>query len=221
MSSEGSELRLDERPVETTLYSLHNDLPEMPERRSGERHLTLLRVGMLTIGDRRELCLIRNISEGGILIRPYCRIAAGERITIELKQGEPVSGTAKWAEKDCVGVAFDDAIDVLGLLSASAEGPRPRMPRVAIDCLAWVREDATIHRVRAVNISQGGVRIESEDPLPLGAEVIVSLAGLHPCPGTVRWSEDGAFGINFNRVLALPVLVSWLQEQRSRLRAAG
>jgi hypothetical protein len=221
MSSEGSELMLDERPVETTLYSLHNDLPEMPERRSGERHLTLLRVGMLTIGDRRELCLIRNISEGGILIRPYCRIAAGERITIELKQGEPVSGTAKWAEKDCVGVAFDDAIDVLGLLSASAEGPRPRMPRVAIDCLAWVREDATIHRVRAVNISQGGVRIESEDPLPLGAEVIVSLAGLHPCPGTVRWSEDGAFGINFNRVLALPVLVSWLQEQRSRLRAAG
>jgi hypothetical protein len=221
MSSEGSELMLDERPVETTLYSLHNDLPEMPERRSGERHLTLLRVGMLTIGDRRELCLNRNISEGGILIRPYCRIAAGERITIELKQGEPVSGTAKWAEKDCVGVAFDDAIDVLGLLSASAEGPRPRMPRVAIDCLAWVREDATIHRVRAVNISQGGVRIESEDPLPLGAEVIVSLAGLHPCPGTVRWSEDGAFGINFNRVLALPVLVSWLQEQRSRLRAAG
>jgi hypothetical protein len=212
---------LDERPVETTLYSLHDDLPEMPDRRSGERHLTLLRVGTLTIGDRRELCLIRNISEGGMLIRPYCRIAAGERIIIELKQGEPVSGTAKWTRGDCVGVAFDKAIDVLGLLSASAEGPRPRMPRVAIDCLAWVREDATVHRVRAVNISQGGLKVESEEPLPLGAEVIVSLAGLGPCPGIVRWSEDGAFGINFNRVLALPVLVSWLQEQRSRLRAAG
>ena len=46
---------LDEEPVETTLYSLDEAVPEGPERRTGERHLSLLRVGTLTIGDRREL----------------------------------------------------------------------------------------------------------------------------------------------------------------------
>ena len=95
---------MNEQPVETTLYSLDDSAPSAPDRRSGERHLSLFRVGALTIGDRRELCLIRNVSAGGMLIRAYCAIEPGERITIELKQGEPIHGTARWAKDECVGV---------------------------------------------------------------------------------------------------------------------
>ena len=74
---QSSRLMLDELPVETTLYSLRDSPPGPPERRAGERHLTLLRVGSLIIGDRRELCLIKNVSAGGMLIRAYCDIALG------------------------------------------------------------------------------------------------------------------------------------------------
>jgi hypothetical protein len=211
---------LDEQPVETTLYSLADTMPA-PERRSGERHLSLLRVGSLTIAGRRELCLIRNISAGGMLIRAYCAIAPGTPLTIELKQGEPVSGAARWVKDDCVGVTFDEPIDVIALLSSSADGPRPRMPRVEVDSTAWLRVDATVHRIRAVNISQGGLKIECRTELPVEADVIVSLDGLEPRPGRIRWRSEGEYGINFNRVLPLPVLVAWLQGQRERRRAAG
>ena len=54
------EPRLEDQPVETTLYSLSGAPPEPDDRRDGSRHLTLFRVGSITIGDRRELCLIRN-----------------------------------------------------------------------------------------------------------------------------------------------------------------
>src|SRR5690349_19331306 len=56
---------LDEQPVETTLYSLDEAAPPQVQRRESERVLTLLRVGALTVGGRRELCLIRNVSAGG------------------------------------------------------------------------------------------------------------------------------------------------------------
>jgi hypothetical protein len=212
---------LDEEPVETTLYSLDSDTPEPEERRSGERHLSLLRVGALTIDGRRELCLIRNISAGGMLIRAYSKIETGTRLSIELKQGEAVSGIARWTKDDCVGVRFDSPIDVLALISNANDGQRPRMPRVEVHCTAWVREDATVHRMKASNVSQGGVRVEGSVPLPIGADVIVTLNGLAPQPGVVRWQDGSSYGITFNRVIALSDLVTWLQEQRDGLRAAG
>lgn len=212
---------MDEQPVETTLYSLRSAAPEPQERRGDNRYMSLLRVGALMIGGRRELCLIRNISAGGMLIRAYCAIQEGNRLSIELKQGEPIHGAAKWVRDDAVGVSFDKPVDVLSLLAVSNEGPRPRMPRVEVQCTAWLREGARMHRIRGVNISQGGVRVETAADLPIGADVIVTLNGLAPCPGTVRWRDSRSYGITFNRVLPLPLLVSWLQQHREQLRATG
>lgn len=212
---------LDEQLVETTLYSLGKSVPPPPERRTGERHLSLLRVGALNIDGRRELCLIRNVSSGGMLIRAYCDIASGTRVSIELKHGEPIAATAKWTRNECVGLSFDHRIDVLGLLASSEEGPKPRMPRVEVDCTAWVRVGADMYRARAMDISQGGLKVEVRKDLPLGAAVVVSIAGLDPCAGVIRWAEAGTYEITFNRVLSLSLLVSWLQDQRGRMRAAG
>jgi len=210
-----------EVPVETTLYSLADAPPSPPDRRDGERHLTLFRVGSLTLGDRRELCLIKNISSGGMLIRAYCPIEPGTCLSIELKCGEQVSGVARWVEDDVVGVAFDQPVDVVDLLAASMEGPRPRMPRVEVDCIAWVREGAETHRVKARDISQGGLKVSTDRNFSIDSEVVVTLPGLLPQSGVVRWQESGSLGITFNKVIALPSLVAWLHEQRERLRAAG
>jgi hypothetical protein len=211
---------LDEQPVETTLYSLGSGTPEPEERRNDERHLSLLRVGTLVIGDRRELCLIRNISAGGMLIRAYSTIEAGTCLSVELKQGEAMSGVARWTKDECVGVTFDSPIDVLDLISSPNDGQRPRMPRIEVRCTAWVREDATVHRMKTSNISQGGIRVEGHAELAVGADVIVALNGLPPQPGIVRWKDRSAYGITFNRVIALSDLVAWLQVQREQPRAA-
>ena len=79
MDATPSDFRAEEQPVETTLYSLSDRTPDPAERREGERFLTLFRVGTVMIGDRRELCLIKNISAGGMMIRPYCKVEPGTR----------------------------------------------------------------------------------------------------------------------------------------------
>ena len=210
-----------EIPIETTLYSLADAPPGRSDRREGERHLTLFRVGSLTIDDRQELCLIKNISAGGMSIRAYCKVAPDTRLSVELKCGEQVSGVARWVDGDVVGVAFDEPVDVVELLAASMEGPRPRMPRVEVDRTAWVREGAQTHRVKTCDISQGGLKVVTDRELGIGAEVVVSLPGLPPQPAVVRWRDSGSYGITFNKVIALPLLVAWLHQQRELLRAAG
>lgn len=212
------------QPVETTLYSLAKAAPERPERRSSERYLSLLRVGAMLIDGRRELCLIRNISAGGMMIRAYTDIPAGTRLSIELKQGSPVEGVVQWVENGLTGVTFDQPIDVVGLLTPTHDGPRPRLPRIEIDATAWVRNDGNVTRAKALNISQGGICIESSAALACGDDVVVTLPGLTPAAGVVKWNTDNSYGIGFNRVLPLAELVEWLQgqqEQEQRRSAVG
>ena len=212
---------LDEEPVETTLYSLSDTPPEPSERRGDDRHMTLFRVGSITIGERRELCLIKNISAGGMMIRAYCDIAKGAPLSVELKSGHPVTGSASWVDGNNVGVTFDEVIDVVEILSNSMEGPRPRMPRIEVACTATVRDGADVHRMRVCDISQGGLKVESKAMLEHGCDLSVSLPGLAPQPAALRWSHGGYLGITFNRLIPLPELVAWLQDVRDGLRAAG
>ena len=81
---------MEELPIETTVYSISSEPPPEQDRRSDERHLTLFRVGSIVIGDRRELCLVKNISAGGVLIRAYCKLDPEMPVDMELKEGQPV-----------------------------------------------------------------------------------------------------------------------------------
>ena len=212
--------RVDEIPVDTTAYSLSKKPPAPSERRDGERHLTLFRVGAMTVEGRRVLCLIKNISEGGMMIRPYCDLAEGTQLTIELKTGYSVPCTVAWLHEGSVGVEFTTPVDVVEILSNAQDGPRPRMPRIEVDCFATVRDGGLVHRMRVHDVSQGGVKLESAVIVESGADLVVSLPGLDPQPAAVRWNEDGFLGVTFNRLLPLTELVEWLRATREQLRAA-
>jgi hypothetical protein len=211
------ELRVDIQPVETTLYSL-SDAPPAPaaeaDRREGDRHMTLYRVGSILVEQRRELCLIKNISAGGMMIRLYCSIAEGAPVTVELKSGQPIRGQISWIRDHEAGIAFDQPIDVIDILSSTMDGPRPRMPRIETNCHATLRDGANLLRVHACDISQGGVKIECETTLAQGADVIVTLPGLTPNPGIACWQERSFVGITFNRLIPLGELVEWLKVRR-------
>ena len=200
--------------VETTLYSLSTDAPSCPDRRSGERYVSLLRVGAMTVDGRRELCLIRNVSAGGMMIRPYSPIPVGARITIELKHGESVSGQAQWSDNGLVGVVFDEQIDVLALLNAPGGQPRPRMPRIELNCTATLRHEKTVFRAPVANISQGGICVNSPVDLTVGSDIVVTLSGLHAAAGVVKWRDGDYYGIGFNRVYPISELMQFLQMQQ-------
>ena len=215
---------MNSQPVETTRYSLSDSPPAPapePDRRDGERHMTLYRVGSILVDDRRELCLIKNISAGGMMVRLYCSVAEGTAVTVELKSGQPIQGLVSWVRDQQAGVAFDEPVDVIDILSASMTGPRPRMPRIETNCHATLRDGATTLRVKVCDISQGGVKIACETIVPRGADVVIILPGIDPQPGIACWTDGGLTGITFNRLIPLGQLVGWLQVQRKTQRSTN
>jgi hypothetical protein len=197
-------------PIETTLYSMSDELPPAQSRGSDERHVTIFRVGSIFIEGNRELCLVKNISAGGTLIRAYCPLEVGQPLQVEIKERHPVSGIVSWIRGSDAGIQFDAPINIVELLTAGPDGLRPRMPRIEVTCIGFVREGAVIHRAHVHNISQGGISAEVPNALTMGADVTVSLTGLAPQQGVVRWANSGSYGIAFNTVLGLPVLIDWL-----------
>ena len=204
---------MEELPIETTVYSMSAKPPPESDRRADERHVTLFRVGTILLGDRRELCLVKNISAGGASIRAYCSLGTDQHVQIELKQGQPVAGIVTWVKGADAGVTFDERVDVIDLLKSGAEDPRPRMPRIEVRSVCFVREGAVVHRSTVHNISQGGLNVETPNPMSIGGNVTVSIPGLASQNGTVRWHNGGHYGISFNTVLPLATLVAWLQER--------
>lgn len=202
------------KQVETTQYSLSNDAPVQPDRRQDDRYVSLLRVGALIVEGRRELCLIRNISAGGMMIRPFTAMPLGTSATVELKHGQAVDGMVQWSDRGFVGITFAEPVDVLALLAATGDKPRPRMPRIELTCSAVLRCDGDVSRIRLVNISQGGACIASTSELELNANVVLSLPGLYAAAGVVKWRDDDQYGIGFNRVYPLDELMAFLKDQQ-------
>ena len=209
------------KPVETTLYSLSDKPPVCPDRRQNERYISLLRVGAMMIEGRRELCLIRNVSAGGMMIKPYSPVAAGTHISVELKHGDAVSGVASWAVKGLDGISFDRPFDVIALLSAPGSGPRSRLPRIELSCRVTLRQNANVIRAEVVNISQGGICVKTDSALEVDGDIVVSLAGPHAAAGVVKWEEGDCYGIGFNRVYPIGELMGFLKEQQGLQRAVA
>ncbi|HWH22869.1 MAG TPA: PilZ domain-containing protein [Allosphingosinicella sp.] len=203
---------LSGEPVED--FSFAADKPAPRARTENARRLTTLRVGTITIDGRRELCLIRNISAGGLRAHVYSPLASGQKVSVELKTNQQTSGSVSWVKDGSVGVTFDQEIDVEELLASQLGtdgGPRPRMPRVEIDRLGELRIGARIYPINTCDMSQGGVKIEIDHPLRVGENVVLTLEKFRPVAGVVRWYQTGQGGIAFNQVLPFHELMRWLR----------
>ena len=201
--------------LEETIFSFSPEAPPQPaERRREARHLTILRVGTLVVGRSRELCLIRNISAGGLMAHVYSPFAPGQALSVELKTNQPVAGKVTWVDDSNIGITFDAPIDVEDLLasqSAMDNGWKPRLPRVEVDRMATLRIGARTHWVSTLDISQGGIKVETDQPLDAGEEVVLTLEKFRPVHGVVRWCHEGTAGISFNQVIPFRELMSWLR----------
>lgn len=202
--------------VEETSISVSRATPPPPERRSGQRHLTILRVGALIVDGERELCLVRNISAGGVMVHVYRPIEVGTKLSVEIKNDDALPGEVVWSRDSNIGVKFDEPIDVPGLLASSkllGDGKRARRPRVQVDRMARLRCESQVHWVQVRDISQGGIKIESDAALPIDADVVVTLDGFRALPAIVRWHANGCYGISFIQVIPIQELCDWLRQQ--------
>ncbi|HEX8527153.1 EAL domain-containing protein, partial [Allosphingosinicella sp.] len=90
-----------------------------------------------------------------------------------------------------------------GLLAAKAaavparESQRGRPPRHSLIRRGTLQSGGEAFAVRLRNISGGGAMVESDEPVPLGAEVQLALEDGLTIPAEVRWCEENRIGLKF------------------------
>ena len=192
----------------------HDEVAAPIERRRDSRHLTVLRVGKLVSGSSEELCLVRNISAGGLKARVYRPKVVGEPFAIQLNNQEAVTGTVQWVRDTDVGIQFEVAVDVDALLGNSTlleKGLKPRAPRLHLPTLALLRLETEFWGIGICDLSQGGARIEIDIPLSDGQEVVLLLQDFRPLASVVRWTRDGTVGVQFKQPIPYGELTGWLR----------
>lgn len=204
--------------------SMMNHLPlgDTPERaddehRRSERQVVTVRwVAKMSGGKGQELCLIRNISTGGVMANIYSPHEVGERISLEIRSGQQLNGEIVWMRDGCAGVRFDNPIDLEEMLkSASADrnGLRARAPRIEVYGRANIKVGNRIYSVDLCDLSQGGVKVTLPEPIKSGDEAVVSISGLEDRKSLIRWQKDGRAGLSFVRPISFDLLVEWLGAQ--------
>jgi len=190
------------------------------EQRADPRHRTVLQVARLATTRGDELCILRNVSAGGLRAEVYCDLAVGEPVEFELRTGRSIAGRVVWADGASIGVEFDRKVPILAYLAHQAIeelGRRVRAPRVQIGEKGVVRVADREFAVYIVDASQAGMCIRTDRVLFAGGACQIHADGLGERGATVRWCHDGEAGLQFKRPLSFHDFAAW----RTRGKAVG
>ncbi len=203
----------DDEDHMSTLATPSGGLAPPPERRRDPRQVTVLRVAKLQSAAGEELCLVRNISSGGLMAHVYSSLATGDTVTVEFKSGHAISGHILWHRNGLAGMEFHEKVDTTSVLSGDDLSPLPaqqRAPRVELELSGRIRVGAHYHAATLLNISQGGAKIRVAEAFDLGEKLVLTVNGLPPIAASVRWSDHGQTGIAFDIPVPFDVLAQWI-----------
>ncbi|HKR18150.1 PilZ domain-containing protein [Rhizorhapis sp.] len=193
-------------------------------RRSDRQVVTVRWVAKMTGEKGQELCLIRNISTGGVMANIYSTHEVGEQISLEIRSGQQLQGEIVWMRDGCVGIRFLESVNVDEMLkSASVDrnGLRTRPPRIEVYGQANIKIGDRTYSVDLCDLSQGGVKVTLPEPIAAGNEVVVSIGGLEDRKSLIRWQKNGRAGLSFVRPISFDLLVEWLSAQLNADGAAN
>lgn len=178
----------------------NSDLPP-EDRRQSTRFVTLIRAAKLET-DRGELvCVIRDVSAGGIRLRCFHGFPEGN-LTLLLQNGDSYPLEMVRPGEREASFRFPDEVDVARLLKEVSDHPKRRI-RVNLNVRGRVNKAG--HKYSAVihNLSQQGALIESDAKLAIDELIILELGENERIAAKVRWREDGTYGLIFETVYSL------------------
>jgi hypothetical protein len=204
---------LEDVAFDMTTFSLSTEVPRPNDRRVDERLLAMLPVAKLVMDHGQDLCVIRNISAGGLMAQTTASHPVGTKVRTEFSSHQHLPGQIVWTRETSCGIKFDQNIDLRELLAnrpTRRHGERPRPPRLDISCNAELLVEGTLYRTEVKDISLGGLNVAISDWNCVNKEVHVTLESLRPIKGTIRWYKNGYAGIVFKRPLAFEDLAEWM-----------
>lgn len=197
-------------PARQAIFSLASDLAA--SHTGATDHAT---PATLALAEGARDCFVHRITSGGASLTVSGPVSHGERATIELPFGLAAQGWIDSGDPAALAFRFDAPLDVVGALArclAALPAERRQMPRIELRQRLCIRHSGQADFAWTRNLSPSGAGIETRATLMVGESVELTLDGLRPIVGEVRWAEHGQAGIAFAEELGWQVLMPWLRK---------
>ena len=181
------------------------------DRRDGARLRTVCRIAKILRIDDAGLWMVRNISDGGMMLTTNVPVAVGEDITVMLSEEISLDGQVAWVDDGRCGIAFSEEIDGEQILRQLAEGKDDgwhRPLRVELNAHALASVNHRMRPIEVVNLSQHGAGIIHDGSVEAGMRLNLMLPGGIRREAVVRWSRDGRAGLWLTQPLERHLLES-------------
>ncbi len=205
-----------ENAASGTVFSFDHEAPVIPA--APEQAVAQdLDAGVAIRGSVRNACFIRRLTSSGAVLHADFALEADERLSLELENGQRLDGTIAWRSGGEAGLTFDRPVDVFAIIArnmVNMPGERRRLPRIQVRCGAHLEAPSGQELAETVDVSQGGAKLQTRLRVHPGEAVQVTLDGLFPIAGVVRWAKDGMAGIAFTPERSWQELMPWLKALR-------
>ena len=179
-----------------------------PDLRGAQRFTLVLRVGKLITGQGEFLCVLRDISGGGLKVRLFHELGISDPCELELSNGANYRLEPVW-QRDChVGFRFADGwIDIHEMIEEVGQFPKRHIrlrlnsPHPVLLAGAGLTLPGHIH-----DISQHGTALKLDGKLPVGVQLRLDAFELPTLHGRVRWRSGGLHGLVFQQGFRLDEL---------------
>ena len=188
------------------------------DRRDAMRLRSVCRIAKIVRVDDSGLWMVRNISDGGMMLTTSVAVAEGEEITVILAEQLALDAHVVWVRDGKCGVEFHEPIDgetTLRQLAEDKAARRYRPLRIALNAMAQAKFNHRLQTIQLVDLSQYGAGIAHNGSVTTGMRLDLLLASGIRREAIVRWSRDGRAGLWLTQPLERTMLESVLALQAS------
>ena len=199
--------------VNTALAHSYPVESDVPDRRDGLRHISVLRVGRVVWDAQDQLCVVRNLSPGGLMFDALHTPDIGQHVAVELRSDKQMTGFVRWVKDGSAGLEFDRPVNVEHMLREERNSllrVRPRAPRFVRRGTVKVIGEGEPISGAIVDISIGGLSCRPDQPVRKGEPIVVAIDGVGATNAEVRWQKGDVVGIRFDKPLPWRAFQLWL-----------
>lgn len=181
-------------------------------RRLSTRLRRLFRPAKLLVDGREFLCLVRDISNGGLQLQLFHDLPEYDQMAVEFDSGQRHPIHKVWKSAGRMGCAFLQHVDIRPILAAEGLVHPKRQPRLQVDHDAYLYAGDTKAPVIVRDISQRGVSLDC--PAWLMIDELVHLASkvIPPVHARVRWRSPPRYGLVFEETFGMASLAKICQQ---------
>lgn len=177
------------------------------ENRTEHRVTILLRSAKLVGSSGEFVCIIRDVSQGGVRLRLFHKVVDDKGMVLETTTGDRLAVEKVWEREGEAGFRFAEPIDVKRFVAEVA--PFPKRPiRIGLNHPAVMGDGGVVEQVTILDISREGAKIETDRRLAIGQTIRLEADGLPVVDCSVRWRRHPIYGLVFRQLMGMEELAA-------------